>query len=63
MGGSLLHIPWPLCGQRNVVVAQPVSSQEWLVNEAQNGEPTGVGSKSMVFMVLWLRSLIELPSG
>ena len=47
MGGSLLHIPWLLCGQSDAVVAQAVSAQEWLVNEAQNGEPTGVGSMSV----------------
>ena len=45
VGGSLLHIPWTLCGHSDVVVAQPVSSQERLANEAQNGEPTGVGLK------------------
>ena len=47
MGGSLLRISWNLGGQSDVVVAQPVSSQEWLANEAQNGEPTGVGLKSV----------------
>ena len=48
MGGFLLHTPWPSCGQSDVVVAQPVSSQEWLLlNESQNGEPTGVGSMSV----------------
>ena len=47
MGGSLLRIPWDLGGQSDVVVAQPVSSQEWLVNEVQNREPTGVGLKSV----------------